>query len=132
MRSSENQQGGVWGSILEAVFDCDKYDEAYALVIGISDYKDEGFDDLTTEQDAIRIKDYLLNEINFDYVHLITEEKVTKDRIEELMVDELPRSWAQVIGLFFTGQGTAKHAHLTTALAGIFQSSTPKRNASLQ
>lgn len=106
----KKQDGGVWGAILKAFFEYDKYDEAFALVVGISDYRDSGFDDLPTEEDAIRIKDYLLNEAGFDYVHLVTEDKVTKDRIEELMVDDFP----QLVGaddrfvLYWSGHGETR------------------------
>lgn len=62
------------------------YQRSYALVIGISDYR--GFRDLPTGKDAIAMKDFLLHEAGFDHVHLLTEDKVTKERIEELMVDE--------------------------------------------
>ena len=34
--------------------------------------------------------DYLFKEAGFDYVHLLTEEKVTKARVAELMSDKFP------------------------------------------
>lgn len=60
--------------------------KSYALVVGISDF--DNFADLPTQADPIRVRDYLVNEAGFDYVHILTEEKVTKARLEELMLDE--------------------------------------------
>ena len=60
--------------------------KSYALVVGISEF--DQFSDLPTERDPTRVRDYLINEAGFDYVHILTEEKVTKARLEELMIDE--------------------------------------------
>ena len=59
---------------------------SYALVIGIDEF--DAFSKLPTSQDPIRIKDYLIDEAGFDHVHLLTGDKVTKERLEELMLDE--------------------------------------------
>ncbi|MEZ5904018.1 MAG: hypothetical protein R3C69_02570 [Geminicoccaceae bacterium] len=45
-----------WGELLAAYFGHPGYARSYALVAGISDY--DGFDDLPTAQDAIRVKDF--------------------------------------------------------------------------
>ena len=63
--------------------------KSYALVIGISKFT-SGYDDLPTGNDAQRMADYLFEEAGFDYVHLLTEEKVTEDRVEELMSETFP------------------------------------------
>ena len=60
-------------------------EKSYALVVGISNYNDNQFENLPTEKDAIRIKDYLINQAGFDHVHLLTEGKVTRERVHELM-----------------------------------------------
>lgn len=60
--------------------------KSYALVVGVSNF--DQFSDLPTENDPTRFRDYLINEAGFDYVHILTEEKVTKVRLEELMIDE--------------------------------------------
>ncbi|WP_299681044.1 SUMF1/EgtB/PvdO family nonheme iron enzyme [uncultured Roseobacter sp.] len=60
--------------------------KSYAIVVGVSDFAE--FPDLPTENDPIMMRDYLTNEAGFDYVHILTEEKVTKARLEELMLDE--------------------------------------------
>jgi formylglycine-generating enzyme required for sulfatase activity len=60
--------------------------KSYALVVGVSEFDE--FNDLPTTQDPIRVRDYLIEEGNFDYVHLLTGDKVTKERLEELMLDD--------------------------------------------
>lgn len=60
--------------------------KSYALVVGVSDF--DQFSDLPTQNDPTRVRDYLINEAGFDYVHILTEDKVTKARLEELMIDE--------------------------------------------
>lgn len=59
--------------------------KSFALVIGVHDFDD--FEPLPTAQDPISMRDYLVNEAGFDHVHLLTGDKVTKERLEELMLD---------------------------------------------
>lgn len=67
------------------------YNNSYALVIGISKYSNKSnFQELPTENDPIRMKDYLINEAGFEHVHLLTEEKVTLSRVRELMSEVFP------------------------------------------
>jgi Caspase domain len=56
--------------------------------VGISKFDE--FSSLPTANDPLRMRDFLLNEAGFDYVHVITDEKASKARIEELIVDVLP------------------------------------------
>ena len=79
----------TWGSRLADAVGFGGFSKSYALVIGISDYEG-GYDDLPTGNDAKRMADYLFNEAGFDHVHLLTEDKVTKQRVAELMSDEFP------------------------------------------
>ncbi|MEO9819905.1 MAG: SUMF1/EgtB/PvdO family nonheme iron enzyme [Paracoccaceae bacterium] len=60
--------------------------KSYALVIGISEFNE--FNDLPTSQDPIRVRDYLYDEAGFDHVHILTDDMVSKERLEELMVDD--------------------------------------------
>jgi formylglycine-generating enzyme required for sulfatase activity len=62
------------------------FQKSFALVVGVSDF--DNFNDLPTAQDPIRVRDFLINEAGFDYVHLLTGDKVTKERLEELMLDD--------------------------------------------
>jgi hypothetical protein len=72
-----------WGKLFEHYFNYKGYEKSYALVVGISRYKSESY--LATEQDPIKMKNYLIDEAGFDYVHLLTEESVTKSRVGHLM-----------------------------------------------
>ena len=62
------------------------FEKNYALVIGISQYK--YFKKLPTLDDPVRMKDFLLKEEGFDYVHLLTEEDVTASEVDRLMQDD--------------------------------------------
>ena len=62
----------------------------YALVIGISEYKGGAFQSLPSEKDAVRMKDYLINEAGFDHVRLITGDQVNVAKIRKLMLDDYP------------------------------------------
>ena len=61
---------------------------SYALVVGISEFTD--FNDLPVDLDPYAVKDFLLDEEGFDYVHVLTEEAATNDRVRQIMIDELP------------------------------------------
>ena len=64
------------------------FDKSYALVIGVGDYDNsDAFDPLPSEKDAIRMKNYLIGGGGFNHVRLITGDKVTRERIHELMND---------------------------------------------
>lgn len=78
-----------WGGRLADAVGFDEFSRSYALVIGISSYSG-GFDDLPTADGAKRMADYLFEEADFDHVRLLTEDKVTKDRVAELMSEEFP------------------------------------------
>jgi Caspase domain len=78
----------TWGDLLVEFVGFRGFSKTYALLVGVSDF--EGYPSLPTENDPIRMRDFLINEAGFDYVHVLTDEKATKARIEELMVDILP------------------------------------------
>jgi formylglycine-generating enzyme required for sulfatase activity len=80
--------GDSWGTMLAQFFGRSGYNESYALVIGVSSF--DHFGNLPTGQDPIRMKDFLIDEAGFDYVHLLTEDKVTYARVRALMEDEFP------------------------------------------
>ncbi len=77
-----------WGQLLTEFVGLHGSGKSYALVVGISRYDD--YQSLPTANDPLRMRDFLINEAGFDYVHVLTDEKATKSRIEELMVDVLP------------------------------------------
>lgn len=100
--------GKPWGAMLLETFGHAGYSESYALVVGISSF--EHFRNLPTEQDAIRVKDFLIDEAGFDYVHLLTEDKVTYGRLRELMDDEFPTlvDANDRFLLYWSGHGTTR------------------------
>ncbi|MEM7042936.1 MAG: caspase family protein [Pseudomonadota bacterium] len=79
----------VWGDLLSEFFRFRQFSKSYALVVGINDYTG-GYQPLPTADDPIRMRDFLLNEAGFDYVHVLTNEKATARRVRELMVDVFP------------------------------------------
>lgn len=83
------QSRKTWGEQFAEYVNYGGYSKSYALVIGISTY--EGYKTLPTENDPIRVKNYLLHVAGFDYVHLLTEEKATISRIRDIMEDIFPR-----------------------------------------
>lgn len=75
-----------WGQILNFFVGNEDFEKSYAFVVGISNYTH--YSQLPTENDALRMRDFLVNEAGFDYVHLLTDDKATWGRIHELMVDD--------------------------------------------
>jgi hypothetical protein len=97
-----------WGELLLEFVGHPGFGKSYALVVGISKFDD--FSSLPTANDPLRMRDFLLNEAGFDYVHVLTDEKATKARIEELMVDVLPgmiRDNDQFL-FYWSGHGTQR------------------------
>ena len=79
--------------------------KSYALVVGIHEFDD--FEPLPTERDPLSMRDYLVDEAGFDYVHILTGDKVTKERLEELMLDvfaELVKETDRFL-LYWSGHG---------------------------
>ena len=77
-----------WGELLTDAAGIDVYQKSYALIISISDYTG-GYDPLPTHDDAIRMRDYLLHEAGFDYVRVITEDEVSEQKLDEVILGDL-------------------------------------------
>jgi uncharacterized protein YjbI with pentapeptide repeats len=79
-----------WGDTVGGFFASGK---SVAVVVGISGYMGEdkgGFPELhSTAHDAEKMVRFLKDEAGFDIIYVLTEDKVTKDRIEQLMLDEV-------------------------------------------
>ncbi len=91
-KKPETAESWSWGQLFSWATGQDDFrsGKSYALVIGISAYSN-GITPLQyTRNDPIRMRDFLLDEEGFDYVHVLTEEKATFRRIRQLMEDELP------------------------------------------
>ena len=76
-----------WGQLASDLVGYGGYQKSYALVVGISQYT-AGYKSLKTENDALRMRDYLIHEAGFDYVRVVTEDEVTPNRIRTIMLNE--------------------------------------------
>lgn len=76
------------GQVMRSTFNLGGYNKSFALVVGVSEFKH--FNPLETKDDPVKIKNYLLNEAGFDYVHMLTGNRVTLQRLRKLMVDVFP------------------------------------------
>ena len=80
----------TWADTVGGVFASGK---SVAVVVGISGYMGEdkgGYPELrSTSHDAEKMVRFLKDEAGFDIIYVLTEEKATKDRIEQLMLDEV-------------------------------------------
>jgi hypothetical protein len=74
------------------------------------------------------MRDYLFDEAGFDYVHVLTDEKATKPRIEELMVDILPGMIGNTDQFLFywSGHGTQRPNPQGGQLGYLPLASSPK------
>lgn len=73
----------TWGGIFKDFFGNDRYQKSYALIIGVSGFS--RFSDLPTQNDPLRMKDFLVEKAGFDHVHVLTEGHVTRERVRELI-----------------------------------------------
>ena len=79
-----------WGEIFGWTFGGEEIGKAHALIVGISQY--QSFRNLDeTAGDPERMRAFLLDEAGFDYVHVLTDEKVTRDRLRTLIQDDFRR-----------------------------------------
>lgn len=77
----------TWGKSLRGMFS-DTPPRSFALLVGISDYDE--FSDLPTANDVEAMRAFLVEKAGYDHVHVLTEKKVSRRRIRELMIDEFP------------------------------------------
>lgn len=83
----------------------------YAVVVGVSRFNDSSLNELPgADDDALRMYDYLTGEAGFDRVWLITNEEASRDRIAQIVQDELsPKVTSSDRVLFYyTGHGVMK------------------------
>jgi Tfp pilus assembly protein PilF len=79
-----------WSERFNSWYKSDEFEKSYAVIIGIGDY--DKYPKLQAPAlDAIRVRDFLRDEANFDYIVTLTNEKATRNRIESLMEYELPQ-----------------------------------------
>ena len=84
----------TWGDIYNWSFNRSEFrkSKSFALVIGISDYvKSQDWPKLESPyNDAIRVRDFLINDEGFDHVVTLTNAKATKQKINHYMDDVFP------------------------------------------
>jgi TPR repeat protein len=98
--------------LLKRLFEGNPFGKSYALVVGVGDYDDvAAFPSLAAPaQDALRVRDFLRDEAEFDYIVMLTDRDATRKRIDHLMDSDLPnRLHANDRFLFyFSGHGVTR------------------------
>jgi tetratricopeptide (TPR) repeat protein len=115
-----------WGELLADFIGHRGFGKSYALVIGISNF--DHFSPLPTANDPVRIREFLIHQAGFDYVHVLTDEMATKARIDELMVDVIPRMIHENDQFLFywSGHGTQRPNELGGQTGYLPLSSSPR------
>ena len=105
----EKQDKRMWGDIYSWTFNRHEFKKSYALVIGIGEYKD--WPRLETPySDAIRVRDFLINDDGFDYVVTLVNEKASKQNINRYMEEVFPKLLGENdrFLFYFSGHGTQR------------------------
>jgi outer membrane protein OmpA-like peptidoglycan-associated protein len=101
-----------WGTLFSSFFPQGAkahFGKSVAVVIGVSDYAYYSHLD-AAESDAVRVRDFLINDEGFDYVVSLTNSRATRQIIDKLMVDDIP----ELVGpddrfvFYFSGHGTQR------------------------
>lgn len=86
----EKQASSNFGAKLFSIFQRPvAFDKSYAVIIGVGKYN--SFPQLDApSSDAIRVRDFLRDEADFDYIVTMTDEKATRENIEKYMENIIP------------------------------------------
>jgi tetratricopeptide (TPR) repeat protein len=80
------------------------FDKSYAIVVGVGDYSE--YEKLSAPaQDAVRVRDFLRDRAGFDHIILLTDDKATRTRIENLMEQWFPERTQRNDRFFFYFSG---------------------------
>lgn len=99
-----------WGDIFSRFFNRKVFKKSYALVIGIGDYQ-QGWTKIESPYyDALRVRDFLIDDAGFDYVVTLTNSKATKQKINKLMEETFPNLFHanDKFLFYFSGHGTQR------------------------
>jgi len=99
----------LWGDIFHWVFKKRYFEKSYALVIGVGDYKE--WPKLEAPYyDAIRVRDFLINDAGYDYVVTLINSEATKQKINILMEDTFPKliNKNDRFLFYYSGHGTQR------------------------
>ena len=91
---------------LQRLFGENIFGRSYAVVIGVSNYDNFPLLDAPSA-DALKMRDFLKNEADFDYIVTLTDERASKSRISALMEEELPKRLKKGDRLLFYFSGHA-------------------------
>jgi invasion protein IalB len=101
--------GSSWGEMFSRLLGQRGFGKSYALVIGVGDY--DHYRKLSAPaDDAMRVRNFLRDEAQFDYIITLTDEKATRARIERLMESELPQrvQRGDRFLFYFSGHGVTR------------------------
>jgi len=117
----------VWGDIFEWTFNRKEFRKSYALIIGIGDYQ-KGWQNLEAPYyDAVRVKNYLINDAGFDYVATLTNAEATKDNINKFMEEIFSNLLKDNDRFFFYYSGHSTQRLINNTLFGYL----PMQNSGL-
>ncbi len=101
---------GSWGSdLFERMFGGDEFGKSYAVIVGIGNYSD--YRPLKAPaNDATRVRDFLVNDAQFDEVVTLTDDKATFERVNALMEDVYPEKLGAKdrFLFYFSGHGETR------------------------
>jgi Caspase domain len=102
---------GVWFSQLyKRLFQRDDFGRSVALVVGIGAY--DSYPLLSVPvNDALRMREFLVNEAGFDRVVVLTDAAASSDRINKLLETDLPNSLGEHdrFLFYFSGHGDTRN-----------------------
>lgn len=100
----------AWGEVFKPILKQNTFSKSYAIVIGIQDYR-KGWGTLDAAlTDVFRVRDYLIESDQFDFVVTLTNSKATKEKISYYMDDLFPskiKSGDRFL-FYFSGHGTQR------------------------
>jgi len=97
--------------MLNSLFERKKFNKSYALIIGLSDYSG-GWAQLEAPfHDALRVKDFLINQAQFDVVITLTNKEASSANITKYMEEIFPKliSERDRFIFYFSGHGTQRN-----------------------
>jgi formylglycine-generating enzyme required for sulfatase activity len=110
---SQNQRAQGLSRLYSRFFGSDPFDRSVAVVIGIGDYR-APYEPLEGRaDDAMRMRDFLLDEADFDLVVVLTDGAASRARVERLLTEILPaRIGPKDRFLFhYSGHGETRRLH---------------------
>ena len=105
----KEESGTIWGDLYNKFFNKTPFGRSYAIVIGVSNYAH--WNDLNSATtDPLKVRNFLVENANFDEVITLTNEKASKQRIDQLMLEYFPEKVGEFdrFIFYFSGHGTQR------------------------